>query len=205
MPFVTFEGIDGCGKSTLLESLGQHLLGQGLTVQKTREPGGSELGKDLRQILLRTSGEPPCPEAELLIYEADRAQHVQTKIRPWLESGAWVLSDRFFDSSTAFQGAGRKIAQEHVTWLNQFATGSLKPDCTVLIDVPVEVSQQRRKNRRHDRLENEDNTFHESVRRAYLELSKREPKRFFVLDGTKSPQHLTTLLIEELKSRGLLK
>src|SRR5690242_12362135 len=112
MAFITFEGIDGSGKSSLLKNFAVHLKSLGLTVEMTREPGGSELGRELRTMLLKTSGIPPCPESELLLYEADRAQHVAIHIKPWLEKKAWVLSDRFSDSSAAFQGAGRNISFE---------------------------------------------------------------------------------------------
>jgi dTMP kinase len=204
MPLITFEGIDGCGKSTLLEGLARHLNSLGKSVQKTREPGGSELGQELRLILLRTQGEAPCPQAELLIYQADRAQHVQNKIRPWLDHGDWVLSDRFYDSSTAFQGAGRKIKVEDVLWLNMFASEGLVPDATILIDVPVEVGFKRREKRKSDRLEKEAVEFHQAVRDGYLQLAKKEKKRFLILNGELSVEVLVKQLLEYLKSRSLL-
>src|ERR1700677_727879 len=131
MAFLTFEGIDGSGKSSLLKNFADYLKTLGVPVEITREPGGSELGRELRQILLRTQGTPPCPESELLLYEADRAQHVSLHIKPCLEKKIWVLSDRFSDSSLAFQGAGRHIPIEKVNWLNEFATRGLLPDLTV--------------------------------------------------------------------------
>jgi dTMP kinase len=210
MPFLTFEGIDGSGKSSLLKNFAEYLKSRQLPVEITREPGGSELGPELRQILLRTKGPSPSPEAELLIYEADRAQHVRNKIRPLLEKKFWVLSDRFYDSSTAFQGAGRKIPREAVEWLNRFATGGLVPELTVLVDCPVEVSLARRKKReadqnsKADRFEREDNQFHQAVRDEYLALAKRETKRIFVLDGEKSPGTLLRQLVAEVEKRGLL-
>ncbi|MDZ4676160.1 MAG: dTMP kinase [Oligoflexia bacterium] len=204
MPFVTFEGIDGSGKSTLLKLFAQHLKQLGLPVEITREPGGSDLGRELREILLRPEGVPPCPEAELLIYEADRAQHVATKIRPWLDQNIWVLSDRFYDSSLAFQGAGRKLKTEDVIWLNQFATKGLKPALTVLTDCSVDVSQKRRQARKADRFENEKTQFHETVRQEFLAIAKKDPERFFIINSEKAPNELLQMLLTEVKKRGLL-
>jgi dTMP kinase len=209
MPFFTFEGIDGSGKSHLIKSFAEHLKSRRLTVEITREPGGSELGQELRQMILRTGGTPPCPEAELLLYEADRAQHVATKIRPWLEKNVWVLSDRFGDSSVAFQGAGRHISKDKVSWLNEFATKGLVPDLTVIVDCPVEISTERRKKRelqdhtKPDRMEQEREAFHQAVRDEYLKMAKGE-KRFFVLDGTQSPEALLKQLISECEKRKIL-
>jgi dTMP kinase len=154
-------------------------------------------------MVLKTSGTPPCPEAELLLYEADRAQHVALHIRPWLEKKVWVLSDRFGDSSVAFQGAGRKIPREKVQWLNTFATQDLVPDMTIIVDCPVEVSQARRKDRVADRFEAEDTAFHQAVRSEYLAMAKTHP-RFLLLDGTKNPQTLLEDLVEEVKKRKFL-
>lgn len=210
MPFLTFEGIDGSGKSSLLKSFAQHLKDKGLNVEITREPGGSPLGRELREILLRTKGTPPCPQAELLIYEADRAQHVTTVIKPWLAKNAWVLSDRFADSSLAFQGAGRHIPKTDVEWLNKFATGGLSPQMTVLLDCPVEVSDARRKqreqnkNQKADRFENEKREFHEAIRQEFLSLAREHGDRYFVLDAQKTPVELLEGLVKECHKRGLL-
>ena len=209
MPFLTFEGIDGSGKSSLLKAFTDYLKSRGLPVEITREPGGSNIGPELRNILLRTVGQAPCPQAELLIYEADRAQHVTFKIRPLLEKGVWVISDRFADSSIAFQGAGRHIKKEDVQWLNTFATGGLKPDLTILLDCPVELSQARRKKREGekkvnaDRFEMESQEFHQAVRDSYLALAKNEPDRFVVLDAKKTQEVLLKELIEAVSTRDL--
>ena len=210
MPFITFEGIDGSGKSSLLDSLASHLKSNGHLVEITREPGGSTIGPEIRKILLRTDGVAPCPEAELLLYEADRAQHVALKIRPLLEKNYWVLSDRFADSSLAFQGAGRKIAQTDVAWLNQFATQGLKPDATILVDCSVELSLERRTKRekanhtKPDRFENENQKFHQAVRDEYLALAKNEPKRWIVIDSDQAPEEIFKTLKDQLRQRGLL-
>ncbi len=204
MPFISFEGIDGSGKSSLLENFKIHLKGLGLPVETTKEPGGTQLGKDLRNILLRTNGEAPCPRAELLIYEADRAQHVEVIIKPLLQKGFWILSDRYADSSLAFQGAGRKLDKEKVVWLNSFATSGLVPDLTVLLDCTVEVAETRRASREDDRMESEKLEFHQMVRDEYLTLAKHEPKRFLVLDAMKTPKQLFEELLQEVKNRKIL-
>ena len=205
MPFITFEGIDGSGKSSLIKKLADDLRKLGLVVEMTQEPGGTSLGTELRQILLRNKGDVPCPEAELLIYEADRAHHVKNKIKPLLNKGTWVLSDRFSDSSLAFQGAGRSLKMADVQWLNDFATGGLKPDLTVLVDCPVNVGHARRAGREADRFENEKNEFHEKVRQEFLKLAHAEPERFYILDSEKSgPEELLQKLLSEMKQRKLL-
>jgi dTMP kinase len=209
MPFITFEGIDGSGKSSLLDNFASELKSRDLPVEITREPGGSILGRDLRKILLQTTGEKPCPEAELLLYLADRAQHVTKKIMPWLKEGKWVLSDRFIDSSIAFQGAGRKISISDVQLLNTFATGGLLPELTVIVDCPIEISGERlekrlkEKNTELDRFEKEKSDFHQAVRDEYLKLSKTH-SRFFVLDGRKTQKELSQEFLNECLRRKIL-
>ena len=209
MPFITFEGIDGSGKSSLIKNFASYLDKNGLAVEVTREPGGSDLGRDLRELLLKTTGVPPCPETELLLYEADRAQHVATKIKPWLEKDIWVLSDRFADSSLAFQGAGRNLKIEDVKWLNDFATQGFKPLMTIVVDCAVEIAAQRLKKREADlssppdRFEKEKHDFHQRVRDQYLKMAKGDP-RFFVADGTRTPELILDNVIAECKKRGVL-
>jgi dTMP kinase len=209
MPFITFEGIDGSGKSTLIKNFAAYLATQGLVVEITREPGGSDLGQEIRGLLLKTTGSPPRPEAELLLYEADRAQHVATKIKPWLENDIWVLSDRFSDSSLAFQGAGRSIEPEAVKWLNEFATQGLLPKLTIIVDCPVEEASKRLRKREKnsqinpDRFEIEKKEFHERVRDEYLKMAKTA-QRFFVIDGTKKPDVLLDEVVSECKKRKVL-
>jgi dTMP kinase len=209
MPFITFEGIDGSGKSSLIKNFAAYLGKLGLAVEITREPGGSDLGRDLRELLLKTTGIPPCPESELLLYEADRAQHVAVKIKPWLAKNIWVLSDRFADSSLAFQGAGRNLKIEDVRWLNDFATQGLKPDVTIIVDCPLEIATQRLKKREADlssapdRFEKEKHDFHQRVRDEYLKMAKCE-SRFFVVEGTKNPDVILTDVVNECKKRKIL-
>ncbi len=201
MPFITFEGVDGSGKSSLLQLLSEFLKKDGHTVEMTKEPGGTDLGIELRRLLLKTTGQAPTPRAELLIYEADRAQHVETKIKPLLSRGVWVLSDRFSDSSLAFQGAGRNISSEDVIWLNEFATGKVTPDLTVLVDCDVDVAASRRSDRKIDRLEGEKKEFHQKVRNGFLEIAKNHSQRFLVLNSERqSAAELLAILTKRIKN-----
>lgn len=185
--FLTFEGIDGCGKSTQLRLLKDGLRLRGLDVLTTHEPGGTALGIRLRAALLDPA-ERVDPLAELLIYAADRAQHVRTVVRPALEAGRVVLSDRFADSTIAFQGAGRGFPRQLVQTVVDLATGGLKPDLTLIFDLPVADCMARTLRRtdggiHNDRLESEDAAFHTRVRDAYLELAAAEPERVRLIDA----------------------
>jgi dTMP kinase len=185
--FVTFEGIDGCGKSTQLRLAASELRIGGREVVATREPGGTALGTRLRAALLDAE-ESVDPLAELLIFAADRAQHVRTLVRPALESDHIVLSDRYADATVAYQGAGRGFPSELVAQVVALATGGLKPDLTIVFDVPVAECIARTQRRiasdnRGDRLDAEDAAFHTRVRQAYLELAEREPERVRIIDA----------------------
>lgn len=183
--FITFEGVEGCGKTTQIEHLHDFLQRLGFTVEVTREPGGTPMAEAIRQVLLDPENSALAPVTELLLYEAARAQHVAERIRPALESGAIVLCDRFADSTTAYQGAGRALAQTDVDFLHGLATQGVWPDLTFLIDVPVDVGFQRISLRGTvDRMEREALSFHERVRSAFLELAYREPSRIKIVDGT---------------------
>lgn len=180
-PFITFEGIDGCGKSTQLRLLASALRLRGMEVCVTREPGGTPLGARLREVLLEAD-EQVDPLAELLLFAADRAQHVRALVQPALQSGRVVLSDRYADATVAYQGAGRGFSAAFVEEVVTLATGGLMPDLTLVIDLPVAESRARAQRRRRnglelDRLDAEDTTFHERVREAYLQLAAREPER----------------------------
>jgi dTMP kinase len=183
--FITFEGIDGVGKSTQLDLLQQWLEGRGRTVIRTLEPGGTELGKEIRHLLLHRKGDVAA-RAEALLYAADRAHHVATKIRPALAEGKVVLSDRYFDSSVAYQGAARELDVDEVRNISLWAVDNLIPDLTVLLDLDAEAAIQRRNKTgtEPDRLEREKVDFFERARAQYLELAK-EP-RFLVVDATLS-------------------
>jgi len=205
MAFIVFEGLDGAGKSTLIRSLSQHLEKLKQTFVLTREPGGTALGDEIRQLLLRTKGEAPVPRAELLLYQAGRAQHVDCVIAPALKKGQWVLCDRYSASSIAFQCGGRNINQAEVEWLNNYSTGSLVPDLWVLLDLDADTAKARMQGRELDRFEKEHRDFHQRVRDSYLSLAKADPKKWLVLSAHDTPKQLEEKLINEMKSRGLLK
>lgn len=183
--FITFEGIDGVGKSTQLDLLQQWLEGRGREVMRTLEPGGTELGQEIRHLLLHRKGDVAA-RAEALLYAADRAHHVATKIRPALAEGKVVLSDRYFDSSVAYQGAARELDVDEVRNISLWAVDNLIPDLTVLLDLDAEAAIQRRNKTgtEPDRLEREKVDFFARARAQYLELAK-EP-RFLVVDATLS-------------------
>lgn len=188
MPFVTLEGGEGSGKSVQTLRVAGRLEARGLDVVATREPGGTPVGESVRGIVLHPPGGARVdPLAELLLFEAARAQLVATVIRPALERGAVVLCDRFADSSLAYQGYGRGIDLDLIERLNAVATGNLRPDLTLLLDVPVDVGLARRRQEGGlNSLDGEDVAFHERVRQGYLALARREPARWRVVDATRS-------------------
>lgn len=201
---ITFEGIDGCGKSTQLEMLEKYLVEREVRFLLTREPGGTELGRKIRSALLEGADGSVEPLAELLLYEADRAQHVRQVVLPALESGVHVLSDRFYDATTAYQGAARGFDPELVRNLNMLATGGLEPDLTLLFDLEVETAlrrtQDRGGSRAVDRLDREPVEFHNRVREAYLNLARREPARFRVIPADGSISGTFQRMVEALGS-----
>lgn len=183
--FVSFEGIDGVGKSTQADLLEAFLLENGKTVVRTLEPGGTELGQEIRHLLLHRRGDV-APRAEALLYAADRAHHVAAKIRPALARGEVVITDRYLDSSVAYQGAGRVLNQEEVRDISMFAAENLLPDLTILLDLDAAASMARRAKTgtEPDRLEREKVEFFEAVRAGYLKLAAAEPERFIVIPAT---------------------
>ena len=196
--FLTFEGGDGAGKSTQAALLEEWLRSVGRTVLRTREPGGTDLGIELREIVLHGRGEIS-PRAEALIYAADRAHHVATVVRPALARGDVVVQDRYLDSSVAYQGAGRVLGATEIRDLSLWASEGLLPDLTVLLDLDEEAARSRldASRDRYDRLEAEEAEFHRRVRAGFLELAAAEPTRFLVLDATLSPADLA----EAVRSR----
>lgn len=183
--FITLEGGDGVGKTTNANLLEEWLsVEQGQTVVRTREPGGTELGKSIRELLLHTPGHVD-PKAEALLYAADRAHHVNTVIRPALERGQVVLQDRYIDSSVAYQGAGRVLGADEIRSLSEWAADDLWPDLTILLDLdPIEAERRRQAVRTgYDRLEAEAADFHRRVREGFLALAEAEPERFLVVDA----------------------
>lgn len=184
--FITLEGIDGCGKSTQVGLLAARLRASGYAVVETAEPGGTRIGREIRQLLLDHRNQELSPTAELLLYFASRAQNVDERIRPALAAGQIVLCDRFTDSTAAYQGTGRALGPEIVLTLDAVACRGLKPDLTLLLDIEVATSRARTRARdtgAEDRLEQEQDDFRETVRAAYLELARAEPQRIVVVDA----------------------
>lgn len=196
---ITFEGIDGSGKSTQLRMLSGELLARGFDVLTTREPGGTPLGRRLREAFLETEEEVD-PLAELLLFAADRAQHVNFLIKPALEAGKVVLSDRFADATFAYQGAGRGFPASTVNQVIKLATGGLKPDLTIFFDLPVARSLSRTNNRNNDqknnRMDLETSEFYERVRASYLEIAAKEKKRFKIIDASGSIEGIQTEVVK---------
>lgn len=208
--FITFEGIDGCGKSTQLRLLASALRLRGLEIVVTREPGGTPLGQRIRSVLLDPEGEVD-PLAELLLYAADRAQHVRTILRPTLSAGGIVLSDRYADATAAYQGAGRDFTPETIKTVIELVTEGLKPDLTLIFDLPVAeclARTHRRTEGEHktDRLDAEDAAFHTRVRQAYLRIAAAEPDRVRVINATGSVnethQQVLEVVMPFLEGRG---
>jgi dTMP kinase len=182
--FITFEGVDGAGKSTHLEWFANALRQRGIDLLMTREPGGTPLGERLREILL---SHPMHAETEAMLMFAARREHVEQVIRPALQRGTWVISDRFSDASFAYQGGGRGVAVEKLEQLEQWVHADLQPDLTLLFDIPIEIARQRLSNNVSlDRFEQEQGSFFEKVRQAYLARSQKNPARFAVIHAEKT-------------------
>jgi len=199
--FITFEGIDGCGKSTQLRLLAKHFDARATEFVMTREPGGTPLGLRLRHALLDADSEVD-PLAELLLYAADRVQHVRTLIRPSLASNRIVLSDRYADATIAYQGAGRGFDAELISKVIELATEGLQPDMTLLFDLPVEqaLARRQRGSLSDDRLEQEATQFHERVRQGYLKLAAHEPSRVRIIDARETIEKVHERVLEEVSA-----
>ena len=202
---ISFEGSEGSGKSTQIARLAAHFQKLQRDVISTREPGGTEIGEQVRGIIVHNSrGDEMCAETELLLFAAARAQLVREVIAPALSRGTIVLSDRFLDSSTVYQGIGRNLAADPVNQINRFAVGNVMPDLTVVIDVPTDVSLARIRQRASDlpdRMERENIDFYKKIRDGYLVLAKGMPDRFVVFDGTLSPDALEKKIWTTVKER----
>ncbi|KRE35086.1 thymidylate kinase [Janibacter sp. Soil728] len=199
--FIAFEGGDGAGKSTQVRHLVAALEEAGREAVVTRQPGGTTLGLALRDLVLH--GQAVSPRAEALIFAADKAQHVQEVVLPALARGAVVVTDRYTDSSVAYQGAGRSLGAQEVADLQGWAVGGLTPHLTVLVDVdPAEG--RRRRGGTHDRMESEADAFHTAVREHFLAMAKGDPARYLVVDGTTPPQEIAEQVRQRLVHEGLL-
>ena len=204
--FITFEGIEGCGKSTQAKRLANRLRGFEIPVVFTLEPGGTRVGQKIRHILLDSRNQHLSPLAELLLYAADRAQHVQEVIKPALEQDKWVLCDRFFDATTVYQGYARGQDMTLIASLNEKASLGIWPDITFLIDCAVEIGLERAVKRNKalsqdelDRFERENRSFHEAVRAGYLSMAREDRKRFVVVDGTLREDKLESVIFEYVR------
>jgi dTMP kinase len=196
--FISFEGGEGSGKSTQTELLKEYLESIGKKVLLTREPGGTPLGKQLRDILLDNKTGNISPRAEALLYAADRANHVYSLIQPALNSGDVVITDRYLDSSVAYQGAGRILQPAEVARISRWATENLAPNLTIIMDIPAELGLSRLKSL--DRLEAEPLAFHERIRREFLNIAGSDPERYFVVDATQDKESIHDQIIERILS-----
>ena len=195
--FITFEGIDGAGKTTQIDALERLIRSKGIEVVRTREPGGTPAGEKIRAMLL---SDDMTVRTETLLFFAARAEHVETLIRPALERGAWVLSDRFTDATYAYQTGGKGMAGSDVEALEAWTLGGFAPDRTVLFDISPETAARRRAVRagEGDRFERESTAFFTRVRNAYLDRAARDPKRFLTVDASDTPEHIEARIREEL-------
>ena len=203
--FISFEGSEGCGKSTQIKRLSERLQGIGHEILLTREPGGTELGECIRDLLQHApEGENMTSESELLLFAASRAQLVRRVIEHKINSGAYVLADRFHDSTTIYQGIARGLGEEIVSVMNDFAVGDCLPDCTFLLDISVSEGRERiraRSGGQEDRMEREPDSFFEKVRVGYLELANNNPERFVLLDASKSADELELEIWDNLNKK----
>jgi len=205
--FITFEGSEGCGKSTQVRRLATRLEQAGLRVLVTREPGGTAIGEKIRDLLqFAPESFAMTPETELLLFEASRSQLVRETIRPALEQGSVVISDRFFDSTTVYQGVARKLEPDIVALLNDFAVGADRPDLTIILDVDIATARARMLRRVRplvaiDRMEQEPIEFYERVSQGYRDLASREPERIRLLDGSRSPDEVESEIWREVAGR----
>lgn len=193
--FIAFEGGDGAGKTTQIELLRARLVDDGRDVVVTREPGGTDLGVSIREVLLH--GDAIAPRAEAMLFAADRAHHVATVVRPALRRDAVVLQDRYIDSSVAYQGAGRELDPAEIKRLSLWATEELLPDLTVLLDVTPQDGRSRR-GTVHDRLESEQDDFHARVREHYLQLAAQDPGRYLVVDAGLPREEIAAIVAERV-------
>lgn len=206
--FITFEGIEGSGKSTLLYNVAAAMRRSGHDPVMTREPGGTSLGVALRKVLLDPEMEKICSMAELMLFAADRAQHVEQVILPALEAGQIVLCDRYSDATIAYQGHGRGLPIEDITAVDRQARKGTAPHMTVLLDLPVQTGLLRARARNDEasdssesRIDEEEMAFHKRVGEGYLMLAGSQPERFLVLDATEKPERLEELVMAEIRSR----
>ena len=203
LPFITFEGSEGCGKTTQVQKLAERLARSGVTHLVTREPGGTPIGETIRELLqFAPHNSSMTPETELFLFEASRSQLVREIIKPALERGMCVIADRFFDSTTVYQGAARTLDRELIERLNTFAVGDCIPDVTFVLDVDAATAKSRMQGpRKTDRMEQQPAEFYERVREGYRALAKREPSRVVLIDGSRTADEIEDEIWKILASR----
>lgn len=217
-PLITFEGPEGSGKSTQMQLLAEYLRERGYSVLTTREPGGTSVGEQIRDVLLSPENQEIFPLTEVLLYSASRAQHVEQVIRPYLEGGCIVLCDRYADSTLAYQGYGHGLDLAMLRTITEFATNGLKPDLTIYLDLPVEIGLRRRLGLRGeqplseariqlplfekwDRFDTKELEFHRRVRAGYQELAAAEPERWLVIDATRPVEEIQRIIRGKVEER----
>ena len=207
MPFIVFEGLDHSGKSTLVKSVAKELKNKEVDFVLTREPGGTSIGEKIRDILLEPYAEPISPETEVLLISASRKDHIEKVIIPALERGQWIICDRFWASTSAYQGRGRQLSDETVQWLNKMTASEVEPDLWILLDLPVVEKEKRIQlhGKPSDRFEIMDRNFHQRVRECYLELAEAQKDRWLLLNAILSPEELVAQVMQELVRRKWLK
>ena len=203
LPFITFEGSEGCGKTTQVQKLAERFARSGVTHLVTREPGGTPIGETIRELLqFAPHNSGMTPETELFLFEASRSQLVREIIKPALERGICVIADRFFDSTTVYQGAARTLDRELIERLNTFAVGDCIPDVTFVLDVDAATAKSRMQGpRKTDRMEQQPAEFYERVREGYRALAKREPSRVVLIDGSRTADEIENEIWKVLASR----
>jgi dTMP kinase len=203
--FITFEGIEGCGKSTQAKLLADYLTNLNYSVLLTREPGGPRISEKIRGLLLNPLFKEMLPETEMLLYMASRSQHTGEWILPALKNHQFVISDRYYDSTVAYQGAARKIDSQMINTIRKYATFSLEPDITFIIDLPAEIGLSRIAKEKADRLEQESLVFHQNVREGFLKIASQEEKRCYIINGKNEIQEIHQEIIKIINSIGRTK
>lgn len=205
MAFLAIEGIDGAGKTTLIKALSRALKQEGIAPLLTREPGGTAVGKQIRSILLKKTIAAPTALTEILLYYADRNQNISENIRPALEKGMWVISDRYWASTAAYQYGGRRMGKKLIDNLAREICGNCQPDLWILLDIPLKELQVRlSRQKTKDRLEEEKQAFYRKIKSYYLRLAKNFPEKWLVLSGLRPKEELVSKILENLKEKRIL-